>query len=99
VPEQRKYLARTPLLQRTSLTEVDSGELLEILVKIRRQGYAVVDQELELGLRSIAVPVTRGDGNVVAAVNVGTRSTPTQIPMFVTRFLPALRQIAGEIAL
>jgi IclR family pca regulon transcriptional regulator len=99
VPEQRKYLARTPLLQRTSLTQVDSGELLEILVKIRRQGYAVVDQELELGLRSIAVPVTRVDGNVVAAVNVGTRSTQTQIAMFVTRFLPALRQIAGEIAL
>jgi IclR family transcriptional regulator, pca regulon regulatory protein len=99
VPEQRKYLARTPLLQRTSLTEVDSDELLEILVKIRRQGYAVVDQELELGLRSIAVPVTRVDGNVVAAVNIGTRSTQTQIAMFVTRFLPALRQIAGEIAL
>ena len=54
-------------------------DLLAELHKIRAQGYAVVDQELEIGLRSVAVPVFGPDGTVVAAMNVSMSVHPNTV--------------------
>lgn len=64
------YLASVRLLPLTRNTIVDVEVLREELRVIRERGWSLVDQELEEGLRSIAVPVRRPDGVVVAAVNV-----------------------------
>jgi IclR family transcriptional regulator, pca regulon regulatory protein len=100
--QQRAYLRRTALLQRTSRTQVKPEELLQALAKVRRQGYAIVDQELELGLRSLAVPVTRLDGLTVAAINIGTHATRVPIATLQSRYLPELhdaaRELSGQIA-
>lgn len=60
----------------TGLGIGDAAALREELEKIRVQGYAVVDQELEIGLRSVAVPVFSADGTVVAAMNVSMSVHP-----------------------
>ncbi|WP_413455538.1 IclR family transcriptional regulator C-terminal domain-containing protein [Glutamicibacter sp. FR1] len=60
----------------TGLGIGDAAALREELEKIRAQGYAVVDQELEIGLRSVAVPVFSADGTVVAAMNVSMSVHP-----------------------
>jgi IclR family pca regulon transcriptional regulator len=66
---------------------------------VRREGYSLVDQELEIGLRSIAVPVTDPAGKVVAALNIGTQSSRVPVTDMETKFLPALQAAAHELGL
>ncbi|MGK5113709.1 MULTISPECIES: IclR family transcriptional regulator domain-containing protein [unclassified Geodermatophilus] len=68
------HLGRTRLEARTSKTITDPVRLREVLGEVRAHGYALVDQELEEGVTSIAVPVRDSQGTVVASVNVGTHS-------------------------
>jgi len=97
--ELRAYLSRARLTRRTPRT-VDTPETLAgVLKAVRRNGYAIVDQELEIGLRSIAVPVSDGDGRAVAAINVGTQSSRVSIAEMESRFLPRLRSAAREAGL
>jgi IclR family pca regulon transcriptional regulator len=76
LPDDRldDYLARVHLEPRTSHTVTDPQVLRRRLVETRSQGYALVDQELEEGVTSIAVPVRDGSGQVVASANVGANS-------------------------
>jgi len=95
----KAYLARATLTKLTSRT-VDSPEALAAVLKgVRRNGYAIVDQELEIGLRSIAVPVADREGRAVAAINIGTQSSRISIAEMESRFLPVLRATADEAGL
>lgn len=67
-PELDAYLATTPLEPLTPWTTTDEQVLRAELAQVREQGYAVNDQQLAVGLRSVAVPVREG-GHVVAAAN------------------------------
>lgn len=84
----------------TGLGIGDPAQLREELGRIRAQGYAVVDQELEIGLRSVAVPVFSADDEVVAAMNVSmsvhpnTAETAEQAAQAV---LPQLLQAARQV--
>ena len=66
------YFERVPLERITPATVVDPTQLRASIVAVRTDGYAVVDQELELGLRSLAVPIRDTEGAIVAAANVST---------------------------
>lgn len=70
VPERENILGAAPLDALTihTLTEVDA--LRSVVDDVAGQGFAVVEGELDLGLRSIAVPIRRHDGATVAALNV-----------------------------
>jgi len=63
---------------------------------VRAQGWAETDQELEEGLRTIAVPVWR-DGRVVAAVAVGVQSSRVKMSEFKSQYLPKLQITAQQI--
>lgn len=95
--EQRAYLDRIALVRRTADTLTDKGRLLEEFETIRRQGFALVDQELEVGLRSVAVPVIGRNGNVIAAVNVGTSSLRVSSETLLGEHMPLLKEIAAEL--
>jgi IclR family pca regulon transcriptional regulator len=64
---------------------------------VREAGYAIVDQELEIGLRSLAVPVRRPDQSVAAAMNVGVQATRVDRETMVREYLPVLQAAAEEI--
>ena len=64
---------------------------------VRAQGYAVIDQEVELGLRSIAVPLLNARGVAVAALNLGLPVHAGDAGTLVTRYLPALTRVQGDI--
>jgi IclR family pca regulon transcriptional regulator len=68
------YLGRVTLEPITPHTVVDPSALREELGRIRERGWALVDQELEIGLRSLAAPVFNPRGEAIAAVNVSTTS-------------------------
>ena len=69
-----RYLRKTEFKQLTPLTVIDPARLRVLIAQARESGYAVNDQEMELGLRSIAVPITTRDGMVVAALNIACSS-------------------------
>jgi len=93
------YLARVKLVKLTTRTVSTADELKVALNAVRRNGYAVVDQELEIGLRSIAVPVSDREGRSAAAINVGTQSSRVSVAEMESKFLPPLRAAAHELGL
>jgi IclR family pca regulon transcriptional regulator len=93
-----RYLREAEVKQLTPLTVIDRVKLRTLIRQTREAGYALSDQEMELGLRSIAVPVKARDGTVVAALNVATSSVRTSNAEMEKNFLPALRAAAKKIS-
>ncbi|MEV0371631.1 IclR family transcriptional regulator C-terminal domain-containing protein [Streptomyces sp. NPDC050636] len=90
-------LALTDLQPLTRHTVTDPERLTELVEGVRTEGYALVDEELEEGLRSIAVPVRDRTGRVVSAVNVSTHAGRCTADEARETILPALREAAADI--
>jgi IclR family pca regulon transcriptional regulator len=95
--EARAILSRSELKANTPHTKTDPGELMAELRKVREQGYALIDQELELGLCSIAVPVENDRGRTVAAINIGAPAAHVPAADMVARYLPLLRETQAAL--
>jgi IclR family transcriptional regulator, pca regulon regulatory protein len=91
------HLRRTELRKLTERTVVDETELRQILAKVAAQGWAAVDQELEAGVRSIAVPIRDSSGRVVAAINASAHAARVQMRTLEKQFLPRLLSAAQQI--
>ena len=91
-------LMALPRVKRTPRTVIDEAGLRLVLERVREDRYCLVDGELELGLRSLAVPIARSDGSVAAALNVSTLGARTRLPEMRRTLLPALQQAAAAIA-
>lgn len=91
------YLATTPLQALTAYTLTDPEALRAELTRVRAQGWALVDQELEEGLRSIAAPLRISAGDVVAAVNVSASSRRGSPASVRAEILPHLLTAAAAI--
>jgi len=94
----KKYLERVPLERHTEHTIVSPTKLRKVLDKVRRKGFAIVDQELEDGLRSVAVPVRNAADEVVAAMNIGTQAQRMPSEEIEDRILPQLRKAARNLS-
>jgi IclR family pca regulon transcriptional regulator len=97
--ELETVLPKIEFTRYTDRTVSSVEKLRQVLVTVRREGHAIIDQELELGLRSMAVPVRNPAGRVVAAINVGAHGQRVSIQDMRTRFLPYLRAAAQELCL
>ena len=95
--EIRRRLATTPPAARTPFTVTDPDILVDRIRAVREQGYAVIDQEVELGLRSIAVPVLNMRGVTVAALNLGLPVRGDDPHDLAARYLPSLRAVQAEL--
>jgi IclR family pca regulon transcriptional regulator len=93
------YVARLTLTRYTDRTIASKQKLLRLLHGVSDAGYAIVDQELEIGLRSIAVPLRDWSGRVVAALNTSAHAQRVSLQEMQTRFLPALLRAAQELSL
>ncbi|MET8248250.1 IclR family transcriptional regulator C-terminal domain-containing protein [Streptomyces sp. NPDC005202] len=95
VPEPERALGTvSPLTPRTT---TDPAALSRALAETAAQGYALVDEELEEGLRSLAVPIRDRAGTVVAAANVAMHAASHTREQCVEELLPALRSAATRI--
>lgn len=94
-----KYFAQVTLRPLTERTVVSEAVLRDMLNEIAEQGYAIVEEELEIGLRSIAVPVRGASGAVAAALNVGAQSSRVSRTEMENDFLPALLNAASELSI
>lgn len=94
----RQILERSSRIARTERTVTDVDTLTGLLEDVRRQGYSINDQEVEIGLRSIAVPLQTVRGQTVAALNVGLPAGAEPISVLIERYVPALLTVKAELA-
>jgi IclR family pca regulon transcriptional regulator len=94
----RALLAAHPLPARTTRTLTDPAAIMAELARVRAQGFALIDQEVELGLCSLAVPLLSSRGQVVAALNMGFAAKPdADLRATAEGFLPELRAVQAEL--
>ncbi|MDR7126860.1 IclR family transcriptional regulator C-terminal domain-containing protein [Pseudotabrizicola sp. 4114] len=98
-PEQevRDLLAAHPPTARTRLTRTGPEEIMAELAQVRAQGYAIIDQEVEVGLRSLAVPLFDAHGRVIAALNVGVAAIHAEPGQLVALYLGALQRVQADL--
>ncbi|WP_248255916.1 IclR family transcriptional regulator C-terminal domain-containing protein [Georgenia sp. EYE_87] len=85
------------LVALTRYTITDRAQLMAEIARVREQGWSIVDEELEEGLRSLAAPVRDRDGRVVAAVNVSTAARRGSATTMLAETLPHLLATADAI--
>jgi IclR family transcriptional regulator, pca regulon regulatory protein len=76
----------------------DRGDIDDELRTVRARGWALADEELAPGIRSVAVPVRDGEGEVQAAMNVTVHAAETSVTTLVDDHLPRLIRAAGEVS-
>jgi len=94
----RERLQKTKLALMTHWTVTDPDALAEIIAKARNDGYCLVEEELELGLCSLAVPVRNAQGTVVAAMNVSAQAGRISSATMLEHMLPVLHAAAESLA-
>lgn len=96
--EARRRLEATPMRARTRHTLTDVDAVLARVRQVRQQGWAMVVEELEEGLISLAAPVRDRQGRVIAALNVSGQMRRTNAVAARETLLPALRETAQEVS-
>ena len=94
----RQRLQASKVQKNTEHTETDIDQLLARIGQVRRQGWSLVNQELEEGLISVAAPIVGRSGRVVAAINISGQVNRTDVQAMEQRYLPALLQRARAIS-
>jgi IclR family transcriptional regulator, pca regulon regulatory protein len=97
LPEDEVDAHLGDLVELTRYTITDREQLMAELARVREQGWSIVDEELEEGLRSLAAPVRDGTGRVVAAVNVSTAARRGSATTMLAETLPHLLATADAI--
>lgn len=92
-----RYVQRHPLTPLTPSTRVEPDALVEEVRQVRAQGYAIADEELEIGFRAAAVPVRGHDGKAVVAINVGMHAARVSHKEAVAEVIPLLKETAAEV--
>lgn len=99
LPEEsvEDYLSTLEAEPLTEMTTTSAPGLREEISRARREGFAIANQELDMGLRSVAAPVRASTGAVVAAVVVSTQVTRTPLDILRTQVVPQLLETATSI--
>ncbi len=93
--QQTQILEQTKPKSHTANTIFEKEELLIELQKVNEQGYSIINQELEIGLCSIAVPIQNKSGKIIAAINISTHAMRNNNKDMLEKFLPILRKSAA----
>ena len=95
--ELDRRLAEIELPAYTDRTIVDRATLGQELGRVREQGWCLVDQELEIGVRACALPIHDADGRVIAAINASAHASRVTLAAFKKTFQPRLRDAGRAI--
>ena len=96
--ELEAYLAGGPFETFTERTVVGPDQLRTAVRRVREQGWSMVDQELEMGLRSISAPIRGADGGVLAALNIAAAVSRVGLDELRDQFLPPMLATAEQIS-
>jgi IclR family transcriptional regulator, pca regulon regulatory protein len=96
--EAERILAEPSRSGITTPWQPDAAERAAALREVRARGWALTDEQLAPGIRSVAVPLRDGEGRVIAAVNVNSHAAETSLEKLMNNHLPLLLQAAGAIS-
>jgi len=96
--EAERVLAEPSRSGITPPWQPDAAERATVLREVRARGWALTDEQLAPGIRSVAVPLRDGDGTVIAAINVNSHAAETPLDVLIGQHLPLLIQAAGAIS-
>ncbi|MFD3842978.1 IclR family transcriptional regulator C-terminal domain-containing protein [Streptomyces sp. NPDC058642] len=96
--ELEKVLSEPSRSGLTPSWQPDPDERDAVLREVRARGWALTDQQLAPGIRSVAAPLRDGSGQVIAALNVNCHAAETSVERLVEEHLPLLLQTAGDIS-
>ena len=96
--EVERVLAEPSRSGITPRIQPGSEERAATLREVRARGWALTDEELAAGIRSVAAPLRDGDGQVIASLNVNTHAAETPVDVLTGEYLPLLLQTAGAIS-
>ena len=96
--EAERVLAEPSRSGITPRWQPDAAERAAALREVRARGWALTDEQLAPGIRSVAVPLRDGDGRVIAALNVNSHAAETPLDVLIGKHLPLLLQTAGSIS-
>jgi IclR family pca regulon transcriptional regulator len=96
--EAERVLAEPSRSGITPPWQPDAAERAAALREVRARGWALTDEQLAPGIRSVAVPLRDGEGRVIAAINVNSHAAETPLDVLMSRHLPLLLQAAGAIS-
>jgi len=91
------FLTQLKPVRFTRQTVVSKPEIRRLILDVRKKGYALADQEAEIGIRSIAVPLVRFDGRAVAALNIGVQPEQVSAKTLIADYLPLLLKEATAL--
>jgi len=92
-----EIMRKSDLTPPTPLSLSSELEIRAALSKVKRNGYAIGNQENETGIRTLAVPVSNKSGEVVAAIDVLTNIATVTAEQLIRRFLPLLKAAATDM--
>ena len=92
------YIEHTRFERLTPHTITSKKEFRAVIERTREDGFALVDQELEEGVRSVAAPIRNGKGEVIAAINVSCHASRVDFTRINEEFRPRLLEAAAEIS-
>jgi len=95
--EARQILDHSDLVAYTVKTKADLPTILTELAVVAAQGFAVIDEELELGVCSIAIPLFNTKGQTVGGLNIGAQSARASPSHMIANFLPLMRKVQTEV--
>jgi IclR family transcriptional regulator, pca regulon regulatory protein len=95
--ELERYLTDATLSPLTDRTVTDPARLRELLAQVAQQGYSIVDQELEEGLRAVAAPIRGAPDVGTAAINVSAHASRVSMAALQEQILPVLLETAAQI--
>lgn len=91
------FLARLKPVRITRQTVVSKAEIHRLILDVRKKGFALADQEAEVGIRSIAVPLVRFDGKPVAALNIAVPAEQVPAKTMIADYAPLLLEQAAAL--
>ncbi len=98
---RRELLERLEIEQLTPFTITDKRKLARLLDEVRRQGYLVISDDLDVGAHSVAAPIRGRNGEVIAAISVAgpsSRFTPRHVDRYVSLVCRAADEISGRLS-
>lgn len=92
-----KLLTNIKLRSHTPHSLTSKQALRAEIIDVKQQGYSIVDQELDLGLRSVATPVFAGNGDLLGAINISTNAARVPLNLLLDDYLPRLQRMAEAV--
>jgi IclR family pca regulon transcriptional regulator len=95
--EIRRHLGNVPMKRLTDRTLANTGAVLQAIERAAEDGYAISNEELEIGMSAMAVPVRNRSGEIEAAISVSVFSGRVSVATLEEKFLPVLKAIAVRL--